>query len=157
MVKVFLSVAVFCALARGEDWKKPEQLVRALELKGSDIVLVVEPDAFLAPLIANRVRSVASLVVDFDDSKLVEHSADVIVLYDALHGVDHRSKFYPKLRRILRFGGRIVNIDLSTDPPSGPARPQLAAAQAVEEFTAAGFHVTRTINFLPYQYFQMFE
>ena len=33
----------------------------------------------------------------------------------------------------------------------------LAAAQAVEEFTAAGFHVTRTINFLPYQYFQMFE
>jgi hypothetical protein len=73
---------------------------------------------------------------------------DVIVLYDALHGIAHRGDFYPKLRHLLRPGGRVVNVDLTA---------QLPEPQAVQEFTAAGFHITRTVAFLPLQYFQMFN
>jgi hypothetical protein len=125
-----------------DAWRKPDQLVRALELKRSDAVAVLEPEPFLAPLISDRIRSLVTL----DDAP--DHSVDVIVLYDALHGVDHRSAFYPKLRRALRLGGRLVNVDLSAKLPE---------PQAVQEFTAAGFRITKTISFLPFQYFHVFE
>jgi hypothetical protein len=133
-------------LARAQDSqndpRKPDQLVRALELKRSDAVAVLEPEPFLAPLIADRVRS----LVNFSDAP--DHSVDVIVLYDVLHGVDHRSEFYPKLRRALRLGGRVIDVDRSAELPD---------PQAVREFTAAGFHITKSVSFLPLQYFQVFE
>jgi hypothetical protein len=145
-VLLILLSAGICILARGQDPqndpRKPDQLVRALQLKRSDVVAVMEPEPFLAPRIADHVRSLANL------DGAPEHSIDVVVLYDVLHGVEHRSEFYPKLRRALRFGGRVVNVDLSAELP-GP--------QAVQEFTTAGFHITRTVAFLPLQYFQVFE
>jgi Methyltransferase domain len=146
--------AVLPAFAQGpsarDDWRKPDQLIRALALKRSDVV--VEPEAFLAPLISDRVRS----LVKIDDAP--EHSVDVVMLYDVLHGIDHRSQFYPKLRRVLRFGGHVVNVDFSENPPSsGPPEPKLSDAQAAQEFTAAGFHITKTVSFLRFQYFQVLE
>jgi hypothetical protein len=142
---ILLSAGI-CILARAQDSqndpRKPDQLVRALELKRSDAVAVLEPEPFLAPLIADRVRS----LVNFSDAP--DHSVDVIVLYDVLHGVDHRSEFYPKLRRALRLGGRVIDVDRSAELPD---------PQAVREFTAAGFHITKSVSFLPLQYFQVFE
>src|ERR1700678_1175636 len=139
---ILLSAGI-CILARAQDSqndpRKPDQLVRALELKRSDAVAVLEPEPFLAPLIADRVRS----LVNFSDAP--DHSVDVIVLYDVLHGVDHRSEFYPKLRRALRLGGRVIDVDRSAELPD---------PQAVREFTAAGFHITKSVSFLPLQYFQ---
>ncbi len=117
------------------------QLIRALALKRSDVVAVLEPEPFIVPRIKDRVRVLANL----DASP---HSVDVIVLYDALHTIEHRDKLYPKLHQLLRLGGRVVNVDLSAELP---------APQAVREFTAAGFHITKTVAFLPVQYFQVFE
>ena len=153
-VLLILLSAGICILARAQDSqndpRKPDQLVRALELKRSDAVAVLEPEPFLAPLIADRVRS----LVNFSDAP--DHSVDVIVLYDVLHGVDHRSEFYPKLRRALR--GRVVNIDFFRDPPSpSPPDPKLPEPQAIQEFMTAGFHITKTVSFLPFQYFQVFN
>jgi hypothetical protein len=144
---ILISAACAWAPAFAQDsdpdaWRKPDQLVRALQLKRSDVVAVMEPGPFLAPRVADRVRSLASL------DGAPEHSIDVVVLYDVLHGVEHRSEFYSKLRRALRLGGRVVNIDLSAE---------LRGPRAVQEFTAAGFHITRTVAFLPLQYFQVFE
>jgi hypothetical protein len=144
---ILISTACACAPAFAQDsdpdaWRKPDQLVRNLELKRSDAVAVLEPEPFLAPLISNRVRS----LVNFSDAP--DHSVDVIVLYNVLHGMDHRSEFYPKLRRALRLGGRVVNVDLSAELPE---------PQVVREFTAAKFHITQIVAFLPFQYFQVFE
>jgi hypothetical protein len=133
--------AVLPAFAQDESTRRPDQLVRALALKGSDVVVLLEPKPFLAPRIADRVR-----LVKLDDAP--EHSVDVVVLYDVLHGVERRPEFYAKLHRALRFGARVVNVDLSA---------QLPEPQAVQEFTAAGFHITKTVAFLPSQYFQVFE
>jgi hypothetical protein len=142
---ILLSAAVCAVLpsfAQDESTRKPDQLVRALALKPSDVVALLEPGPYLAPRIADRVRSLVKL----DDAP--EHSVDVVVLYDVLHGVDHRPEFYPKLHRALRFGGRVVNVDLAA---------QLPEPQAVQEFTAGGFHIAKTVAFLPSQYFQVFE
>jgi hypothetical protein len=141
---ILISAAI-CILAHAQDPqddpRKPEQLVRALELKRSDAVAVLEPEPFLAPLIADRVRSLVN-------SDAPDHSVDVIVLYNVLHGIDHRSELYPKLHRALRIGGRVVNIDLSAELPE---------PQVVREFTTAKFHITKIVAFLPLQYFQVFE
>jgi len=124
-----------------------------LELKKSDAVAVLDPEDVLAPRIAKRVR----MVINANDPAAPPHAADLIVLYDALHGVAHREKFYPKLHHLLRPGGRVVNIDFSADPPGMPPEPKLPAIQAVQEFNAAGFHITKTIALLPFEYFQIFE
>jgi Methyltransferase domain len=152
MTKAVIGLAIVCSVAHAEDWQKPDELVRALALKQYDVVAVVEPGAFLTPLISNRVSSVVSI------DSAPDHSVTVIVLYDVLHGIDRRSDFYAKLRRVLRFDGRVVNIDFSSDPPSGaPPKSKLAEAQVVDEFQAAHFRITKAISLLPYQYFQVFE
>ncbi len=118
------------------------------------MVAVLEPERFLAPRIADRAR----VLVDVNDSAVSAHTVDVIVLYDALHGVQHRAEFYSKLHHLLRPGGRVVNIDFFSDPPSvNPPEAKLSEAQAVQEFAAAGFRITKTVSFLPFQYFQVFE
>jgi len=126
------------------DLRKSDLLIRALELKRSDAVVVLEPEPFVAPRITDRVR----VIVNFNDAATPSHSVDVIVLYDTLHALDHRADFYAKLLRVLRLGGRVVNIDLSSKLPE---------SQAVQEFTAAGFHITKTVGFLPNRYFHVFE
>jgi hypothetical protein len=144
--RLILISAGICILARAQDSqndpRKPDQLVRALELNRSDAVAVLEPEPFLAPLISNRVRSLVNL------SDAPDHTVDVIVLYNVLHGIDHRSEFYPKLHRALRLGGRVVNVDLSAELPE---------PQVVREFTTAKFHITKIVAFLPFQYFQVYE
>jgi hypothetical protein len=146
LISAGICVAGIGILARAQDSqndpRKPDQLVRALELRRSDVVAVLEPEPFLAPLISDRVRSLVNL------SDAPDHSVDVIVLYNILHGIDHRSELYPKLHRALRPGGRVVNIDLAAELPE---------PQAVREFTTAKFHITKIVAFLPLQYFQVFE
>jgi Methyltransferase domain len=134
----------FCAAwpAFAED--DSAQLIRALQLKRFEAVAVFEADPFIAPRIADRVR----VIVNASDPALREHTVDVIVLYDALHRTEHRAELYAKLHRLLRDGGRVVNIDRDASFP---------APQAAQEFTAAGFHFTRTVSLLPLQYFQVFE
>ena len=61
---------------------------------------------------------------------------------------DQLIRMLAKLHRLLRQGGRVVNIDRSATVPE---------PQAVQEFTAAGFHITKTVSFLPLEYFQVFE
>jgi hypothetical protein len=145
---LLILISAACALLPAQDEstpgdpRKPDQLVRNLELKRFDAVAVLEPEPFLAPLISNRVRS----LVNFSEAP--DHSVDVIVLYNVLHGIDHRSEFYPKLRRALRLGGRVVNIDFSAELPE---------PQVVREFTIAKFHITQVVAFLPFQYFEVFE
>jgi hypothetical protein len=151
-VKFLLGLAIVCAFAQAEDWQKPDELVRALGLKKSDSVAVIEPSEFLAPFIANRVRALENI----DTAR--EHSVDVIVLYNVLHKIDRRPEYYARLRHALQFGGRVVNIDFSADPPSlPPIKSKLPEAQALEEFKTAGFRIVQTTNLLPYQYFQAFE
>ncbi len=120
------------------------QLIRALELKRSDAVVLFEPDPFIAPRIADRVR----VIVNPNDPPETPHTVNVVVLYNSLHRIEHRAEFYAKLHLLLRAGGRVVNIDL-------PAK--LPEARAAQEFTAAGFHITKTVGLLPLQYFQVFE
>jgi Methyltransferase domain len=151
---IWLSGFVFLCLATAQEgWRRPVELVRALDLEKSNAVGLLDPEGFLTSRLIKRVR----LIVNVNDPSAPAHSVDVIVLYDALHGIGHRDKFYPKLRRLLRPGGRVVNIDLFADPPGIAPEPKLSESQTAQEFLAAGFHISKTVGLLPFQYFQVFE
>jgi predicted methyltransferase len=60
---------------------------------------------------------------------------------------------------VLRPGGRIVVIDFQKRPlPVGPpVHMKLAPHQVTREFEQAGFRLARQFDFLPHQYFLVFQ
>ena len=93
------------------------------------------------------------------DPQLPASSVDMIFICDTLHHISERATYYPLLVRALRPGGRLVNIDFYKKPlPVGPpAAMKIAKEDMIEEVKPAGFHVVKDFDFLPYQYFLIFQ
>ncbi len=164
-----------------DQWQKPHEVIQALDFRPGESVAdigagtgyfsrrfarhaakvyAVDIDASLL----ERARKNAPPNVEFilaapDDPKLPERSVDTIFFCNVLHHIENRPAYYAKLKRALKPGGRIVNIDFHKRPlPVGPpVDHKLSEEQVVEEFQAAGFELNRSFDFLPYQYFLVFE
>jgi len=93
------------------------------------------------------------------DPKLPPASVDMIFICDSLHHIPERPTYYPLLAKALRPGGRLVNIDFIKKPlPLGPPLAMKIDKEAmIEEAKASGFHVVQDFDFLPYQYFLIFQ
>ncbi len=63
------------------------------------------------------------------------------------------------LARAMRPGGRIVVIDFHKKalPVGPPVHAKLTPDEVTAEFQAAGFRLVRQLDFLPYQYFLVFQ
>lgn len=164
-----------------ETWQKPDEVVKALELKPDYVVADIGAGTgYFARRFAPHVSKVYAVDIDEkllrraaegapsnlrtvvatpDDPKLPEASVDLIFFCNVLHHIENRSSYYQKLARALKPGGRIVNIDFYRRPlPVGPPIDmKLTEDEVVAEFKAAGFTLTKTHSFLPYQYFQVFR
>ncbi|MCL6507405.1 MAG: class I SAM-dependent methyltransferase [Bryobacteraceae bacterium] len=164
-----------------DQWQKPDQVIQALGFRPGESVAdigagtgyfsrrfarhaakvyAVDIDASLL----ERARKNAPPNVEFvlaapDDPKLPERSVDIIFFCNVLHHIENRPAYYAKLKRALKPGGRIVNIDFHKRPlPVGPpVDHKLSEDQVVAEFKSAGFELARSFDFLPYQYFLVFE
>lgn len=166
----------------GRDaWQKPDEVIRALDLKPTDAVAdigagsgyfsrrfatqaakvyAVDIDERLLKIAAkNSPANVVTVVSAPDDPKLPAASVDVVFFCDVLHHIGNRPGYYTKLRRALKPGGRIVNVDFYKKPlPLGPpVEMKLAESLVIDEFKSAGFRLVKTFDFLPYQYFQVFQ
>lgn len=98
-------------------------------------------------------------VVKPDDPGLEPQSVDVVFICNTFHHINDRAEYLNKLSRALKANGRIVIVDFYKKPlPVGPRMPEhkLSETEVKKEFTAAGFHLTRSLDFLPYQYFLEF-
>ncbi len=93
------------------------------------------------------------------DPKLPPASVDMIFICDTLHHISERATYYPLLAKALRPGGRLVNIDFYKKPlPLGPSvAMKIDKPEMIEEAKSAGFHVVQDFDFLPYQYFLIFQ
>jgi len=93
------------------------------------------------------------------DPQLPPASVDMIFICDTLHHISERPTYYPLLAKALRPGGRLVNIDFQKKPlPFGPPLAMKIDKPAmIEEAKSAGFHVVQVFDFLPYQYFLIFQ
>ena len=93
------------------------------------------------------------------DPKLAAASVDMIFICDTLHHIDDRPTYYPLLVKALRPGGRLVNVDFHKKPlPFGPPlEMKIDKPAMIEEAKSAGFRLIEDFDFLPYQYFLIFQ
>ena len=91
--------------------------------------------------------------------RLPDASVDIIFICNTLHHISNRPTYYPLLIKALRPGGRLVNIDFYKKPlPLGPPLAmKIDKADMMNEAKDAGFHVVKDFDFLPYQYFLIFQ
>ena len=128
------------------------------------IVYAVDIDREMLAYIEERARqenlqNIQTILADPHDPELAPASVDLIFICATLHHVNDRAKYYPLLAQALRPGGKVVNIDFQKRPlPVGPSlEMKIARPDVLNEFTAAGFHLAGEFDFLPYQYFLVFE
>lgn len=166
----------------GRDaWQKPHEVVAALNLQpGQTIADIGAGTGYFARRFARHAGKVFAVDIDEklldilrreappnvttvlatpDDPKLPPASVDVIFFCDVLHHIQSRGPYLRKLRRALKPGGRVVNVDFYKKPlPVGPpVEMKLSEEQVIAEFKSAGFRLRDRREFLEYQYFLEFE
>jgi len=127
-------------------------------------VYAVDIDQEMLSYIEQRARqenlhNIQTILAQAHDPELAPASVDLIFICATLHHITDRAKYYPLLAKALRPGGRIVNIDFQKRRlPVGPTfEMKIAKQDVLKEFGAAGFHLAREFDFLPYEYFLVFE
>ena len=103
-------------------------------------------------------RNVVTVLSDPDDPLLPDASVDRFVIVDTWHHIDDKEKYLGLMKRMLKPGGQVVQIDfqkgdLPVGPPSGM---KIAREDLVKQMEAAGFRLLAEHSFLPYQYFLVF-
>lgn len=94
-----------------------------------------------------------------DDPKLAASSVDMVFICNTIHHIENRDLYYPYITRALREGGRLVIVDFYKRPlPVGPPpRTKITRPDMIKEIEQAGFHLVEEYDFLPHQYFLVFE
>lgn len=94
-----------------------------------------------------------------DDPKLAASSVDMVFICNTIHHIENRDRYYPYITRALREGGRLVIVDFYKRPlPVGPPpRTKITRPDMIKEIEQAGFHLVEEYDFLPHQYFLVFE
>jgi SAM-dependent methyltransferase len=168
-----------------DAWQKPHEVIQALGLKPDAIVAdigagtgyfavrlahmlpkgvvyAVDTEAGMVKHVGERARreklsNLKAIAGVTDDPKLPQH-ADLILLVDVYHHIDNRERYFERLRRSLKSGGRVSIIDFRIDSPVGPPKGARVEPERVkDEMKRAGYAVVQEHSFLPYQYFLVFE
>jgi ubiquinone/menaquinone biosynthesis C-methylase UbiE len=164
-----------------DAWQKPHEVITTLNLKPSDAIADIGAGpGYFSRRFANHAGTVYAVDIDDkllkmgaegapanyksilaapDDPRLANASVDTILFCDVLHHIENRPAYYKKLDAALKPGGRIVIIDFYKRPlPVGPPPEMKIDRDAViSEFKAAGFRLANSYDFLPHQYFLVFE
>lgn len=164
-----------------DSWQKPHEVVMALSLKPDEAiadigagtgyfarrfarhagkVYAVDIDQKLLDIAAKDAPpNLTTILAAPDDPRLPRASLDTIFFCDVLHHISGRPAYYSKLRAALRPGGRIVIVDFHKRqlPVGPPPAMKLSASEVEAELKAAGFRLVRSFDFLPHQYFLVFQ
>jgi predicted methyltransferase len=168
-----------------DAWQKPHEVIQALALKPDAVIADVgsgtgyfavrlatmvpkgrvygvdtEPDMvkYLAERAKREKRSNIVAVAGAPDSPRLPEKADLILLVDVYHHIDQRERYFRNLRASLKPGGRIAVIDFRMESPDGPPRAaRIEPQRVIDELKAAGYGLARQHDFLPNQYFLVFE
>jgi ubiquinone/menaquinone biosynthesis C-methylase UbiE len=138
------------------------RLARAVGPSGR--VYAVDIDQRMLEYIQQRAKkdhleNIQTILADAHDPKLAPASVDLIFICDTLHHISEREKYYPLLARALKPGGRLVDVDFHKRalPLGPPVEMKISRKALVEEVKPAGFNLVKDYEFLPYQYFIIFN
>ncbi|TAK83580.1 MAG: class I SAM-dependent methyltransferase [Betaproteobacteria bacterium] len=168
-----------------DAWQKPHEVIEALAPKPDAVIadigsgtgyfavrfanmvprgrvygVDIEPD--MVKYLAERAKrekrdNVISVAGAPDDPRLPE-KADLILMVDVFHHIEDRERYLSKLRASLKPGGRIAIIDFRMDSPDGPPKAaRIAPQRVIAELKGAGYRLAEEHDFLPEQYFLVFQ
>ena len=168
-----------------DAWQKPHEVIQALALKNDAVVadigagtgyfavrfanmapkgkvyaVDVEPD--MVKYLGERAKrekyaNLLAIAGTPDDPRLPE-KADLILLVDVYHHIENRERYFRNLRASLKPGGRVAVIDFRMASPDGPPRAaRIEPQRVVDELQAAGYELARQHDFLPNQFFLVFQ
>jgi predicted methyltransferase len=168
-----------------DAWQKPHEVIQALALKPDAVIadlgsgtgyfavrlanmvpkgrvygVDTEPDMvkYLAERAKREKRSNIVAVAGAPDNPRLPEKADLILLVDVYHHIDERERYFRNLRASLKPGGRIAVIDFRMDSPDGPPKAaRIAPQRVIDELKAAGYGLAKQHDFLPNQYFLVFQ
>ncbi len=170
----------------GRDvWQKPHQVIETLALKPDAMVADIgsgtgyfavrlahfvprgrvygidtEPD--MVKYLAERAQreglvNLSAVQGAPDDARLPD-KVDLILLVDVYHHIERRESYFRKLAGSLKPGGRVAIIDFNAESTMGPPPSQrIAAKRVMAEMTGAGYRLQGEHQFLPNQYFLVFQ
>ena len=99
--------------------------------------------------------SVTTRSLAYDSPGLAVGEADLVLMVDVYHHIEHRQDYFRKVREGLKTGGKLVVIDFKKiETPDGPPVSMRIEPQQVQsELAAAGFKTFSVDStLLPYQY-----
>ena len=168
-------------------WQKPDEVVAALDLKGTETVfdlgsgsgyfsfrlakalpggkvIAADTEAEMLRHIHHRVmsegvRNIEVKLIQAADPA-VSADADLVFLCDVLHHVADRPAWLAKLRGQMKSGARLALIEFREGklPQGPPEAAKIPRAQLVDLVTKAGFRLrSERKDLLPYQVFLVFE
>ncbi len=92
------------------------------------------------------------------DAANLPEPADVVLVVDTYHHIANRTQYFAKLKSSLRSAGRLAIIDFKAESPTGPpAQYRISPERVTEELNAAGYSLMETHQFLPRQYYLVFQ
>jgi ubiquinone/menaquinone biosynthesis C-methylase UbiE len=151
-----------------DAWQKPDEVVRALELKpGATVadlgagtgyftvrlagpvgpqgrVLAVDVDQRLLDRVRDRAAAlklgnVGTVLASANDPHLAARSADLIFICNVIHHIENRSAYYRLLGLALKPGGRLAIVDFhKREAPVGPALAMKIAREDLIREAEAG-------------------
>ena len=170
-----------------DEWQKPEEVVRALELKPGDRVAdlgagsgyftfrlaravgpagkvyAVDIDPDMIAVLGERAKSENAANVEIvsakpDDPGLAPGSVDLIFTSDAYHHIDDRVAYFASVAKVLRPGGRIAIIDFNGSGWAIRMSGHYTPEETVrKEMARAGYRLVKQADFLEKQYLLVFS
>lgn len=128
--------------------------------KGRVYAVDLEPD--MVKYLAGRakkegLKNLVAVRGAHDDAKLPA-KVDLVLLVDVYHHIDKREAYFGKLAAALKPGGRIAIIDFNAISKTGPPLSQrISPEKVMAEMAVAGYRLALHHDFLPNQYFLVFE
>jgi len=169
-----------------DEWQKPHQVIQALALKRDAAVADLGAGTgYFSARLANMLHDTGRVYAVDIEPEMVKHLAkrardehlpnlvpvqatprdarlpakvDLVLLVDVYHHIDDRERYFARLKRSLKPGGRLAVIDFRLDSPEGPPREARVAPDTVKaELARAGYAFVEEHGFLPRQYFLVFS
>lgn len=168
------------------SWQKPQQIVRALQLKPGDVVADIGAGSgYLLPHLsravgrhglvfaeeiqdeyfpalqghAKRLKNVRVVKGTVEDSKLPKQ-VDCFILLTTYHEVENPIAFLKTLKRYAKPNARLAIIDFDASRKGTPPAPkghEIADVVVIAEAKAAGWQLIKQHQFLSSQFFLVFE
>jgi ubiquinone/menaquinone biosynthesis C-methylase UbiE len=104
---------------------------------------------------SSGLRNVTPVLALGDDPLLPDGACDLVLIVDTYHHFDDGVAYLRRLKRALRPGGRVANIDFhKRETPHGPpVARRISRAAFLDAAASAGYAPAQEHDFLPYQYF----